>query len=90
MVNRPTVPDTVATVQPSADAIATEPEAVEQNIPTTSLPQTMVASAKPAVKRQSVKASTKEPAQKVETVVTCNSQCDADSVISEIWKFLSV
>ena len=30
------------------------------------------------------------PAVSDEPVVMCNSQCDADSVISEIWKFLSV
>lgn len=27
--------------------------------------------------------------QEVESVVTCNNQCEADSVINDIWKFLS-
>lgn len=47
-----------------------------------------VAAAKPAAakhKPATVKATVKSD----EPVVVCNSQCNADSVISDIWKFLS-
>lgn len=40
-------------------------------------------SARPSARRQKAKSTAKEP------VVMCNSQCDADSVISDIWKFLT-
>lgn len=36
------------------------------------------------------KAHAPAPVKDDEPVVMCNSQCDADSVISDIWKFLSV
>ena len=36
-----------------------------------------------ADRKQATKPTAKDP------VVMCNSQCDADSVISDIWKFLT-
>lgn len=42
-----------------------------------------------AVKPVRRKAHASAPAKDDEPVVMCNSQCDADSVISDIWKFLS-
>lgn len=39
---------------------------------------------------EAVKVHRKAKPAKAEPVVMCNNQCDADSVISEIWKFLSV
>ena len=44
-----------------------------------------MAAAKPAVHKH--KAATSAKAD--EPVVMCNNQCDADSVISDIWKFLT-
>ncbi len=42
---------------------------------------------KPAVERKARKAV--KTHRITEPVVMCNNQCDADSVISDIWKFLS-
>ena len=42
---------------------------------------------KPAVERNAPKAV--KTHRITEPVVMCNNQCDADSVISDIWKFLS-
>ena len=62
---------------PQAEQTPAEPEtAVEAAVQ----PKSAVA---PRVRRKA------KPA-KAEPVVMCNNQCDADSVISEIWKFLSV
>lgn len=47
-----------------------------------------MASAKPAATKRKP-ATLKTPAKNDTPVVVCNSQCDADSVISDIWKFLS-
>lgn len=47
---------------------------------------------KAATIRSSVKKAHKEEPvlrRKAEPVVTCNNQCDADSVINDIWKFLT-
>lgn len=47
-----------------------------------------VAAAKPAAAKRKP-ATVKTTAKSDEPVVVCNSQCNADSVISDIWKFLS-
>lgn len=47
-----------------------------------------MAATKPAAAKHKP-ATVKTAAKNDEPVVVCNSQCDADSVISDIWKFLS-
>lgn len=47
-----------------------------------------VAAAKPTAAKHKP-ATVKATAKSDEPVVVCNSQCNADSVISDIWKFLS-
>ncbi len=91
-----TAPTTVpAQVERPADNIIT-PAAT----PSTSTPR-KVARETPAQQQQTVQPTVEAPApqdstlatphsmQEAEPIVVCNNQCDADSVISEIWKFLS-
>lgn len=72
-------------VVPQPEVVVTEPAAVEQLAP--ARPEV-----RPTVKRQVVKKEVPiihEPVDS-EPVVVCNNQCEADSVISDIWKFLTV
>lgn len=66
-----------------------EPETVEEEAVPMTVPQrphteNAVKSAPKAV------ATAPKPAAMDEPVVICNNQCEADSVISDIWKFLTV
>ena len=51
-------------------------------IPVKAVPHKAVA--RPATVAQTIETAAEEP------VVVCNNQCEADSVISDIWKFLTV
>ena len=72
----------VATAQPLPVAVPVA-EPVPAPEPPVAIPQPR--QAKPA-KRVAVEA---QPVVDQGPVVVCNNQCDADSVISDIWKFLS-
>lgn len=64
------------------EAVPESPVTVEDAvIPEPKAPVTHVATARP---RKVRKQAAEEP------VVMCNNQCEADSVISDIWKFLTV
>ena len=78
------VPEVLAEpmVTPSAESSAEENPRVEEK----SRP---VATASRSLKPADIQESL--PVEEVkEPVVICNNQCDADSVINDIWKFLSV
>lgn len=60
--------------------------AVEENI----APTVAKEEPQPAVVPQSRRVGRAAKAKKVEPVVICNNQCEADSVLSDIRKFLSV
>lgn len=78
------VPEVLAEpmVTPSAESSAAENPRVEEK----SRP---VATASRSLKPADIQESL--PVEEVkEPVVICNNQCDADSVINDIWKFLSV
>ena len=66
---------------PEEENIITTVEVEPQQTAAVNVEKT-VAPAK-ADRKQATKPTAKDP------VVMCNSQCDADSVISDIWKFLT-
>ena len=69
-------------VTPSAESsVAANPRVEEKNRPVATTSRSL----KPADIEESL------PVEEVkDPVVICNNQCDADSVINDIWKFLSV
>ena len=67
---------------PRHEVLPATVEAVPVQVAAVSTGET--AAAVPHKQKQQPKA-----AQAGEPVVTCNSQCDADSVINDIWKFLT-
>lgn len=78
------VPEVLAEpmVTPSAkSSVAANPRVEEKNRPVATTSRSL----KPADIEESL------PVEEVkDPVVICNNQCDADSVINDIWKFLSV
>lgn len=70
-----------------------QPTAIQQVVPSEEV-MPVELSAEPVqvaeVKHVRRKVTREKPVATDEPVVMCNSQCDADSVISDIWKFLSV
>ena len=81
----------VAQQQPIVTPTVTEPSVIPTE-PTESLASITPAKAV-AKKRDNTAAkpvrTTVKPASAAEPVVVCNNQCEADSVINDIWKFLS-
>jgi len=85
MVAKATVPESVSTPEPMVEPDAPAP--------------TVEMVATPAVKKEHVApqpqaaprpATIKQQPASEEPVVVCNNQCEADSVINDIWKFLTV
>lgn len=82
------------TTQHAVETAATQTPAAPIEVPDMQQPpvQTTVESAAPqvaVVKQQPKRQPVTTKAKPTEPVVMCNSQCDADSVINDIWKFLT-
>ncbi len=80
---------------PSVAALQTEAAAPAAVVPTAEEPMSApvtatepAATPQPAIKRH-ITAQPQTATAKNEQVVICNNSCDADSVIDEIWKFLT-
>lgn len=80
-------PETVATAQPPAAIAAPAAELLPQQQHPTVQAEPLAMAA--ATKQPAKPTSATQRKLAAEPVVTCNSECDADSVINEIWKFLS-
>lgn len=80
------VPEIAQQVTPVAPEEIPEEENIMAPVETAPM-QTAAVSAEKAVKQTRKKHAVKPDTQ--DPVVMCNSQCDADSVISDIWKFLT-
>ena len=84
MLTAPQQGNMVAEVQPAPQITVVEPQPVAAEEPAA------VAVESPApVRKAAAKPATVAKQEADEPVVICNNQCDADSVISDIWKFLS-
>ena len=80
LVAEATVPEVVDLPTPTVEQNAIPTPAVKPSAPR------KIAIKKPAI----VTTPTIEQMAGEETVVMCNNQCEADSVINDIWKFLTV
>lgn len=74
--------ETLAATAAVKTAVADEPV----QLAASSMPEPVKAVAQPDA---TVKTTPPTPASEQQNVVVCNTQCEADSVISNIWKFLS-
>ena len=80
LVAEATVPEVVELPAPTVEQSTLQAPAVKKSAPR------KVAVQKPAT----LTTTTIEQIAEDETVVMCNNQCEADSVINDIWKFLTV
>jgi hypothetical protein len=65
-----------------------QPEAAAPVVPATA--KQRVATVRPAAVQHVVEAVAVHTVEDEDPVVMCNNQCEADSVINDIWKFLTV
>ena len=77
------------------EAVVIPEPAVEQLAPTTTVIAKPATPAKVATRRQAEHLATASDLRPATSdlstpVVVCNNQCEADSVINDIWKFLTV